>query len=100
LPIEPCPSDCNQNRSLLLVCPRERWWPVPLSRLNSQASRGRNVPNILIVGLLGASAGLPSPVTVSLRGINPELGQTLASTGLTVWRAAEEMARFMWEYRR
>ncbi|CAN0383912.1 unnamed protein product [Pylaiella littoralis] len=38
-------------------------------------------------------------VFISLAGINPELGQTLASTGLTVWRAAQEMARFMWEHR-
>lgn len=38
-------------------------------------------------------------VSVLLTGVNPELGQTLASTGLTVWRAAEELARFMWEHR-
>lgn len=38
-------------------------------------------------------------VSISLRGIHPELGQTLASTGLTVWRGAEEVARFMWEHR-
>lgn len=38
-------------------------------------------------------------VCISLSGVNPELGQTLASTGLTVWRAAQEMARFMWEHR-
>ncbi|CAN0283352.1 unnamed protein product [Ectocarpus fasciculatus] len=39
-------------------------------------------------------------VCIALAGVNPELGQTLASTGLTVWRAAQEMARFMWEHRR
>lgn len=38
-------------------------------------------------------------VCITLIGVNPELGQTLASTGLTVWRAAQEMARFMWEHR-
>ncbi|CAM9339212.1 unnamed protein product, partial [Hapterophycus canaliculatus] len=38
-------------------------------------------------------------VSIALTGVNPELGQTLASTGLTVWRAAQEMARFMWEHR-
>ncbi|CAM9523577.1 unnamed protein product [Scytosiphon promiscuus] len=38
-------------------------------------------------------------VCIALTGVNPELGQTLASTGLTVWRAAQEMARFMWEHR-
>ncbi|CAM9435145.1 unnamed protein product [Ectocarpus sp. 13 AM-2016] len=39
-------------------------------------------------------------ICIALAGVNPELGQTLASTGLTVWRAAQEMARFMWEHRR
>ncbi|CAN0278706.1 unnamed protein product, partial [Ectocarpus sp. 4 AP-2014] len=39
-------------------------------------------------------------VCIALAGVNPELGQTLASTGLTVWRAAQEMSRFMWEHRR
>eukprot|EP00752_Nemacystus_decipiens_P012745 g11286.t1 len=39
-------------------------------------------------------------VCITLTGVNPELGQTLASTGLTVWRAAQEMARFMWEHRK
>ncbi|CAM9688345.1 unnamed protein product [Laminaria digitata] len=44
--------------------------------------------------------GHDKPVSIALTGVNPELGQTLASTGLTVWRAAQEMARFMWENRR
>ncbi len=48
---------------------------------------------------LFSSPFLSLQVFISLTGINPELGQTLASTGLTVWRAAQEMARFMWEHR-
>mmetsp|Transcript_55740 Transcript_55740/g.81451 ORF Transcript_55740/g.81451 Transcript_55740/m.81451 type:complete len:280 (-) Transcript_55740:143-982(-) len=33
-------------------------------------------------------------ITVELKGVKKELGQTLSSTGLTIWRAAEELARF------
>ena len=53
-----------------------------------------------VAGLRPYSARLLLQVSIALTGVNPELGQTLASTGLTVWRAAQEMARFMWEHRR
>lgn len=56
---------------------------------------------ILLVHLTGKTPNFAdkTQVSVVLTGVNPELGQTLASTGLTVWRAAEELARFMWEHR-
>ncbi|CAM9674853.1 unnamed protein product [Chrysoparadoxa australica] len=37
--------------------------------------------------------------TVTLKGLSAELGQTLESTGLTVWRAAKELARYLHEHR-
>jgi len=36
-------------------------------------------------------------VQVLLHGLKKELGQTLSSTGLTMWRAAEELARLVFE---
>lgn len=44
------------------------------------------------------SKGLrPRPLTLSVSCVRRDWGQTLSSTGLTVWRAAEELARFAYE---
>ena len=36
-------------------------------------------------------------ITFQLKGVKRELGQTLASTGLTLWRAAENLSTFCYE---
>jgi predicted nicotinamide N-methyase len=38
-------------------------------------------------------------VTIRLQGVSSALGQTLASTGLTVWLAARQLAEYLWQIR-
>jgi predicted nicotinamide N-methyase len=38
-------------------------------------------------------------VTIRLQGVSSALGQTLASTGLTVWLAARQLAEYLWQVR-
>jgi predicted nicotinamide N-methyase len=38
-------------------------------------------------------------VTIKLLGVSSALGQTLASTGLTVWLAARQLAEYLWQIR-
>ncbi|CAM9501747.1 unnamed protein product, partial [Phaeothamnion confervicola] len=46
------------------------------------------------------NGSMTSNVKIKLVGLNRELGQTLSSTGLTVWRAGEELADFLWARRK
>eukprot|EP00611_Tribonema_gayanum_P006933 TRINITY_DN16274_c0_g1_i1.p1 TRINITY_DN16274_c0_g1~~TRINITY_DN16274_c0_g1_i1.p1 ORF type:complete len:296 (-),score=68.01 TRINITY_DN16274_c0_g1_i1:23-862(-) len=43
--------------------------------------------------------GAGDAVTIELSGVSPELGQTLASTGLTVWTAARHLAHYLFHIR-
>src|SRR5690554_2985200 len=38
-------------------------------------------------------------ITIELDGVKQELGQTLDSTGLTIWRAAEHLSHFIFHNR-
>eukprot|EP01084_Bolivina_argentea_P116987 207792_1 len=38
-------------------------------------------------------------ICIELKGVNPELAQTLQSTGLTLWRSAKALADYMYKHR-
>lgn len=45
------------------------------------------------------SSNMPQVVNLRLYGWKRELGQQLDSTGLTMWRAGEDLGRYLWEKR-
>ncbi|CAI5724074.1 unnamed protein product [Hyaloperonospora brassicae] len=48
----------------------------------------------------GANDEHNAPIVLRLRGLRRDIGQTLESTGLTLWRAGDFLSTFLYEHRR
>ena len=63
---------------------------------SAEASGGGSSGAMAAAAAAAAGAGaLDAVVEIEVQGLAPEMGQTLDSTGLTLWRAAEDLCRHL-----